>query len=81
MGVVNFFKRGVLWWNESCLYARRDGNLADLAKAGSLHEFLMELHQTFGPIASFWMEQKLTVSIASPELFKEHSHVFDRPRK
>ena len=59
----------------------RDGNLADLAKAGSLHEFLMELHETFGPIASFWMGQKLTVSIASPKLFKEHSHVFDRPRK
>ena len=60
-------------------YICRDGNLADLAKAGSLHEFLMELHKTFGPIASFWMGQKLTVSIASPELFKEHSHVFDRP--
>ncbi|KAK7476467.1 hypothetical protein BaRGS_00032302 [Batillaria attramentaria] len=56
-----------------------DGNLSDMGKAGSLHEFLIDLHGRFGPIASFWWGKQFTVSIASPELFKEHQNVFDRP--
>lgn len=59
----------------------RNGNLSDVDKAGSLHEFLVDLHKKFGPIASFWWGQDYVVSIASPELFKEHQYVFDRPRK
>lgn len=59
----------------------RDGNLSDINDAGSLHEFLVDLHERFGPIASFWWGKQYTVSIASPDLFKEHQHVFDRPRK
>lgn len=59
----------------------RDGNLADIAKAGSLHEFLSELHEQHGGIASFYMGQMLVVSIASPDILKEHKAVFDRPRK
>ena len=42
-------------------------------------EFLDKLHKEFGPIASFWIEKEFIVSIASPELFKEVSHIFDRP--
>ena len=64
-----------------CFLIDRDGNLGDLAKAGSLHEFLLDLHKQFGPIASFWWGRTYTVSIASADLFKEHHHVFDRPRK
>lgn len=60
-------------------HADQNGNLSDIGKAGSLHEFLMELHKEFGPIASFWWGKTYTVSIASYELFKEHQHVFDRP--
>lgn len=56
-----------------------DGNFSDISKAGSLHEFLTELHAKYGPIASFWWGSQYTVSISSPELFKEHHHVFDRP--
>lgn len=59
--------------------SEEDGNLGDLARAGSLHEFLLDLHQRFGPIVSFWWGRQYTVSIASAELFKEHHHVFDRP--
>lgn len=59
----------------------RDGNLPDISRAGSLHEFLMDLHKKYGSIASFWMGKQLVASIASPELFKEHLNVFDRPRK
>ncbi|XP_067649589.1 cytochrome P450 20A1-like [Haliotis asinina] len=56
-----------------------DGNIADINRAGSLHEFLMDLHKQFGPIASFWMGPQLVVSIGSAELFKQHQNVFDRP--
>ena len=59
--------------------AFRDGNISDIGRAGSLHEFLIELHMQHGPIAGFWFGQMYTVSIASPELFKQHSNVFDRP--
>ncbi|KAL3872161.1 hypothetical protein ACJMK2_040108 [Sinanodonta woodiana] len=58
---------------------KKDGNLTDISRAGSLHEFLIDLHKTFGNIVSFWMGQKFVVSTASPELFKEHQGVFDRP--
>ncbi|XP_074654338.1 cytochrome P450 20A1-like isoform X2 [Tubulanus polymorphus] len=57
----------------------KEGNLADLRKAGSLHEFLLETHKTHGPIISFWMGEKMTVSISSPELFTEQNALFDRP--
>ncbi|XP_064627978.1 cytochrome P450 20A1-like [Lineus longissimus] len=55
------------------------GNKHDIDAAGSLHEFLTNLHKRYGPIASFWMGKELTISIASPELFKQHAIVFDRP--
>lgn len=58
---------------------QEDGNMSDIKMAGSLHEFLMDLHKQFGPIASFWMGPEYIVSISSPELFKEHQGVFDRP--
>ncbi|XP_076460826.1 cytochrome P450 20A1-like [Babylonia areolata] len=56
----------------------QQGNMNDIEKAGSLHQFLMGLHKEFGPIASFWWGKQQAVSIASPELFKQHHHVFDR---
>ena len=59
----------------------REGNFPDIGAAGGLHEFLTDLHKDYGPIASFWFGTKFTVSIASPELFKEHRGPFDRPRK
>ncbi|KAL8600514.1 hypothetical protein ACOMHN_005008 [Nucella lapillus] len=55
------------------------GNLGDMGKAGSLHEFLMGLHKKFGPVVSFWWGKQYTVSIATAELFKQHQHLFDRP--
>lgn len=58
---------------------QEDGNLADISKAGSLHEYLLDLHQKYGDIAAFQMGKEMVVSICSPELFREHSNVFDRP--
>lgn len=58
---------------------KEDGNMSDINRAGSLHEFLVDLHKQFGSIASFWISREYIVSIASPELFKQHQGVFDRP--
>ncbi|KAL5006402.1 hypothetical protein ScPMuIL_015208 [Solemya velum] len=59
--------------------SEKDGNIPDFAAAGSLHEYLVKLHKEYGPITSFWMGGSHVVSIASPELFKQHQHLFDRP--
>ena len=57
------------------------GNLGDMGKAGSLHEYLMLLHEKYGAIAGFWWGKKYVVSLASPEYWKEVQPLFDRPRK
>lgn len=59
--------------------SKEDGNLSDIGKAGSLHEFLCDLHIQYGDISGFWWGQMYVVSIASPKLFKAHANVFDRP--
>ena len=41
----------------------------------------MELHNEFGPIASFWWGKIYTISIASADLFEEQKSLFDRPCK
>ncbi|XP_029463777.1 cytochrome P450 20A1 [Rhinatrema bivittatum] len=50
----------------------KDGNLQDIVNSGSLHEFLVNLHDRFGPIASFWFGRRLVVSLGSVELLKQH---------
>ncbi|XP_071812069.1 cytochrome P450 20A1-like [Apostichopus japonicus] len=57
----------------------QNGNYAEIATAGSLHELLVKLHKTHGPIVSFWFGPKFTVSVADPEMFKDLKAVFDRP--
>ena len=55
------------------------GNLEDINAAGSFHEFLVDLHEDFGPIASFWFGSKFCVSVANTATFKEIQNLFDRP--
>ncbi|XP_033112330.1 cytochrome P450 20A1-like isoform X2 [Anneissia japonica] len=57
----------------------KDGNLADIGAAGSLHQYLKKLHNEHGPIVSFWFGQQMFVSLGSPELWRAHMKVFDRP--
>ena len=52
-----------------------------MGNAGSLHEYLMLLHEKYGTIAGFWWGKKYVVSLASPEYWKEAQPLFDRPRK
>ncbi|XP_077997364.1 cytochrome P450 20A1-like [Glandiceps talaboti] len=57
----------------------RKGNLPDIDEAGSFHEFLMKLHSKYGPVASFWYGKNYFVSLGSPEAFKYHIKLSDRP--
>ncbi|XP_059503074.1 cytochrome P450 20A1 isoform X2 [Stegostoma tigrinum] len=50
----------------------KDGNLPDIVSTGSLHQFLVNLHDKYGPLASFWFGQRLVVSLGSVDLLKEH---------
>ena len=54
------------------------GNLTDVAEAGGFLSFLKKLHTKFGPVASYWQGDVLTVSIADPKCFKDTEKMFDR---
>ena len=55
------------------------GNLDDIGRAGSLHQFLTQLHHRFGPVASFYWGELYVVSLASPNAFQDTRRLFDRP--
>ena len=61
------------------LFFSRLGNLGELTKEGGLHQFLLDNHRKFGAIFSFFWGKELTVSIASPPLFRDVQTLFDRP--
>ncbi|XP_072117537.1 cytochrome P450 20A1 isoform X2 [Mobula birostris] len=50
----------------------KDGNLPDIVSTGSLHQFLVNLHEKCGSIVSFWFGQRLVISLGSLDLLKEH---------
>ncbi|GAB1599243.1 cytochrome P450 20A1-like [Argonauta hians] len=58
--------------------SKQDGNLADIIRSGSLHEFLINIHKQYGSITSFWMSNYQIISQASPELFKNQKKIVDR---
>ncbi|XP_069020087.1 cytochrome P450 20A1 [Embiotoca jacksoni] len=50
----------------------KDGNLQDIVNRGSLHEFLVGLHQEFGSVASFWFGGRPVVSLGSVKQLRQH---------
>ncbi|XP_052605546.1 cytochrome P450 20A1 isoform X2 [Peromyscus californicus insignis] len=50
----------------------KDGNLPDIVSSGSLHEFLVDLHDRYGPVASFWFGRRLVVSLGTADVLKQH---------
>ncbi|XP_040460905.1 cytochrome P450 20A1 isoform X3 [Falco naumanni] len=50
----------------------KDGNLPDIITSSSLHEFLVNLHEKYGPLVSFWFGRRLVVSLGSIDLLKQH---------
>uniref|UniRef100_A0A3Q3XNR6 Uncharacterized protein n=1 Tax=Mola mola TaxID=94237 RepID=A0A3Q3XNR6_MOLML len=55
-----------------CGVSYLDGNLQDIVNRGSLHEFLVGLHQDFGPVASFWFGGRPVVSLGSVQQLRQH---------
>ena len=56
-----------------------DGNTLDISQAGSLHQYLLDLHEKYGPVASFWLGAQFCISLGSASYFKFSQHFFDRP--
>ena len=52
-----------------------------MAKAGSVHEYLIELHGKYGNIAGFWWGKDYAISLSSVEHWKEIQSLFDKPCK
>ncbi|XP_009236286.1 cytochrome P450 20A1 isoform X3 [Pongo abelii] len=50
----------------------KDGNLPDIVNSGSLHEFLVNLHERYGPVVSFWFGRRLVVSLGTVDVLKQH---------
>lgn len=50
----------------------KDGNLPDIVNSGSLHEFLVNLHERYGPVVSFWFGRRLVVSLGTTDVLKQH---------
>ncbi|XP_021511337.1 cytochrome P450 20A1 [Meriones unguiculatus] len=50
----------------------KDGNLPDIVNSGSLHEFLVNLHERYGPVVSFWFGRRLVVSLGTADVLKQH---------
>nr|XP_008515618.1 PREDICTED: cytochrome P450 20A1 isoform X1 [Equus przewalskii]XP_023478213.1 cytochrome P450 20A1 isoform X1 [Equus caballus] len=50
----------------------KDGNLPDIVNSGSLHEFLVHLHERYGPVVSFWFGRRLVVSLGTVDVLKQH---------
>ena len=58
----------------------RLGDTKVVAEHGSLHQYLRHRHAKDGPIIAFWWtNQQRIVSLASPNLFKDTTKLFDRP--
>ncbi|KAK7893525.1 hypothetical protein WMY93_022677 [Mugilogobius chulae] len=50
----------------------KDGNLQDIVNRGSLHEFLLGLHEEYGSVASFWFGRRPVVSLGSLQQLRQH---------
>ena len=56
------------------------GDLGLLSKHGSLHQYLLHLHDNGRiPITVFWWGTQRVVSVCSPQLFKETMKLTYRP--
>ncbi len=58
----------------------RLGDLKELSKHGSLHQYLLHLHGNGKvPVTSFWWGKTQVVSVCSPQAFKELVVLVNRP--
>ena len=60
----------------------RNGDLDEISKHGSLHQYLLHLHQNgHQPINTFWWGQEKLVSVCSTELIKDAAKLTNTPSK
>ena len=60
----------------------RLGDLGVLAEHGSLHQYLLYLHDNGKvPVTSFWWGKIHVVSVCSPQAFKDSVRLVNRPRE
>ena len=60
----------------------RNGDLDEINKHGSLHQYLLHLHQNgHQPINTFWWGQERLVSVCSTELIKDAAKLTNTPSK
>lgn len=57
----------------------REGNISDLKRAGSLQQYLNELHEEYGDVISFWHGTTSIVSVANVHNFAPRNQIFDIP--
>ena len=63
-------------------FLNRLGDLGVLAEHGSLHQYLLHLHDNGKvPVTSFWWAKTHVVSVCSPQAFKESIRLVNRPRE
>ncbi len=69
----------MIWIVNSC----RKGDLeVMMTKYGSLHQFLLHLHDNGRvPVSSFWWGKTHVVTLCSPQAFKESVVFVNRPRE
>ena len=64
------------------MYTISLGDLGELKKHGSIHEYAEYLHEDGTiPVTSFWWATTQVVSVCSPQAFKELAGLLHRPRK
>lgn len=57
----------------------REGNISDIERAGSLHQYLCKLHKDYGNVAAFKYGQSLVVSVSNPKHFVPRLQICDIP--
>ncbi|XP_065890917.1 cytochrome P450 20A1-like isoform X2 [Dysidea avara] len=58
------------------------GDLVEMHKYGSMHEYLLHLHKNgHQPVIAFWWGQQRVVSICSPKTFKDTVKLTNRPKE
>uniref|UniRef100_A0A8C1QJA6 Cytochrome P450, family 20, subfamily A, polypeptide 1 n=1 Tax=Cyprinus carpio TaxID=7962 RepID=A0A8C1QJA6_CYPCA len=72
IGAVLYLYPSISPTNVFLSYFSRDGNLQDIVNKGSLHEFLVGLHDEFGSVASFWFGGRPVVSLGAVDQLRQH---------
>ena len=64
--------------HNTCTHSK--GDLGELSDHGSLHQYLVYLHDHGRcPVTSFWWAKTHVVSVCSPKAFEDTQKLYNRP--